>query len=54
MFKCNEKGRMREELIIEWPREVLDRRPGFLLMKKRNNGFWFFKGSLNTVQTLTL
>jgi hypothetical protein len=33
-FKCNEKGWMMEELVVEWLKEVWRRRPGALLKKR--------------------
>jgi hypothetical protein len=34
-FKCNEKGCMMEEIMVEWLREVWHRRPSALLTKKK-------------------
>jgi hypothetical protein len=34
IFKCNEKGRMAEELMVIWLKEVWHRRPGALLKKR--------------------
>jgi hypothetical protein len=47
MFKCNGKGWIAEELMIESLREVGDRRPGSLLKKRVMQVLRFSQGSLN-------
>jgi hypothetical protein len=46
IFKCNEKGQMTEELMVEWLREVWHRRPGALLKKRGMLVLDAFKGRL--------
>jgi hypothetical protein len=46
-LKCNEKGCMMEEIMVEWLREGWHRRPSALPTKKRNAGFRSFQGPLN-------
>jgi hypothetical protein len=46
IFKCNEKGWMIEELMVEWLKEVWLRRPGALLKKRGKLVLDAFKGNL--------
>jgi hypothetical protein len=47
IFKCNEKGWMTEELIVEWLKEIWHRRPGALLKKRGILVLEYFQGPLN-------
>jgi hypothetical protein len=46
IFKCNEKGWMTEELMVEWLKEVWHRRPGAFLKKRGMLVLDAFKGHL--------
>jgi hypothetical protein len=46
IFKCNEKGWMTEEPMVEWLKEAWHRRPGALLKKRGVLVFDAFKGHL--------
>jgi hypothetical protein len=46
IFKCNEKGWMTEEFMVEWLREVWQRRPGAFLKKRGMLVSDAFKGHL--------
>jgi hypothetical protein len=53
MFKCNEKGWMMEELMVEWLTKVWHRRPGALLKKRGMLVLDAFKGHITkTVKTV--
>jgi hypothetical protein len=46
IFKCNKKGWMMEELMVEWLKEVWHRRPGALLKKRGMLVLDAFRGHL--------
>jgi hypothetical protein len=45
-FKCNEKGRMGEKIMVTWLTEVCDRRPSALLKERGIVVLHAFKGHL--------